>query len=195
MKKLILVSVVSITTTILILLLVFLPAKYGIDPTGLGAKIGINGLVGQSGIDKSANSNNKTGTEAQDTAEIKENSEAQSNITVPEQTNTLSDTHQEIFNLTIPPKQNLTFKFAMERDYELDYHWATDSKLLRCELRGKKQEAKDNKFKVFGKLKESKAKGFFIAPFNGEFSLFWENNTDQEVKVRLNLKGAYRVAN
>lgn len=189
--KLILVSAGSIAATLLLVFLLVLPAIYGIDPTGFGAKLGLNGVSNQ--MNQQTGINTGKGTVSQ--TRSSENAADQPNAGMQKQPEALPGEHQETFTLTVPPKQNLVFKFAMERDYELDYHWATDGKPLYAELRGQKQTAADNEFKVFGKLKENKAKGFFIAPFNGNYSLYWENKSDQAVKVRLTAKGVYKILN
>jgi hypothetical protein len=181
--KLIFVFAGSMTATFLLVFSLVLPAIYGIDPTGLGAKLGLNGLSNQADVDMGKVSVAQT--------QSSENAADQPIAGFREQ----SSERQESFALSIPPKQSLVFNLAMAKDYELDYHWATDGKPLYAELRGKKETATDNEFKVFGKLKESKAKGFFIAPFSGNYSLYWDNKSDQVVKVRLTAKGVYKVLN
>jgi hypothetical protein len=181
--KLILVFFGSMTATFLLVFALVLPAIYDIDPTGFGAMLGLNGVSSQADID--------TGKDIAAQTQSSENAADQPNAGFQEQ----PDERQETFALSVPPKQNLVFNFAMARDYELDYYWATDGKPLYAELRGKKETAKDNEFKVFGKLKESKAKGFFIAPFSGNYSVYWENKSDQAVKVRLTAKGVYKILN
>lgn len=181
--KLILVFAGSMTATFLLVFSLVLPAIYGIDPTGLGAKLGINGVSSQAAV--------SMGKDIVPQTQSPENAADQPNAVIQEQ----PEERQETFALSVPPKQNLVFNFAMARDYELDYHWATEGKPLYAELRGKKDTAKDNEFKVFGKLKESKAKGFFIAPFSGNYSLYWENKSDQDVKIRLTAKGVYKILN
>jgi hypothetical protein len=189
--KLILVSAGSIAATLLLVFLLVLPAIYGIDPTGFGAKLGLNGVSNQMNQQAAIDTDKDSVPQTRSS----ENAADQLNAGMQEQPETLLSERQETFTLTVPPKQNLVFKFAMQKDYELDYHWATDSKPLYVELRGQKHSAANNEFKVFGKLKESKAKGFFIAPFDGNYSLYWENKSDHAVTIRLMAKGVYKVLN
>jgi hypothetical protein len=166
LTTLISVSLCSILLMLLVMYLIVLPRFYGIDPTGVGAKLGITQVA--------ATPNQQ--------ADVK-----------TEVSGGMPESRQDVLTLTLAPKQSQAFKIAMERDYELNFHWATDGKPLLADLRGHKHGAKASEFKVFGKLKESRGKGFFIAPFTGEFELTWENKADQPVTVRLNAKGFYQV--
>jgi len=187
--KLILVFAGSMMATFSLVFMLILPAMYGIDPSGIGVKLGIKRVSSHEGVDN--------GKDIAAQIQGSENSSVQTDngAGVQEQSEELPGEHQETLALSVPPKRNLVFNFALAKDYELDYHWATDGKPLYAELRGQKQTASDNEFKVFGKLKESKAKGFFIAPFNGNYSIYWENKSDQDVKVRLTAKGVYKILN
>lgn len=176
--KLLLVALLSVAATLIALFLLVLPAVYGIDLTGFGIKLGLT--------DKSAQS--EAITPAQTAA-------SQPGVNPAEQAGAYPEEHQQTFALTVPPKQNLAFTVYMERDYYLDYHWATDGKPLYAELRGENPAAKDSRAKVFGKLNESKAKGFFIPPFTGNYSIYWENKTDKAITVRITAKGVYKVIN
>jgi len=99
---------------------------------------------------------------------------------------------QDTVVLTIPPKQSLDYRLAMERDYDLDYTWTANGKTVTTELRG---ETKDGKTasKTFAKLTSTIGKGFFIIPFNGQFGWHWQNKTDQPITIRLHTKGTYQV--
>lgn len=186
--KLLLVALLSVAATVLTLFLLVLPAVYGIDPTGFGTKLGLADKSSPitSAVLKSAKSEAITPVQT---------AASQPMPNLAEQASPNLEAHQETFVLTVAPKQNLSFTIYMERDYDLDYHWATDGKPLYAELRGENPTIKNSKVKVFGKLTESKAKGFFIPPFTGNYSLYWENKTDKAITVRLTAKGVYKVIN
>jgi hypothetical protein len=98
--------------------------------------------------------------------------------------------HQDTVSLVIPPKQQLSYRLAMERDYDLEYSWNTDGKSVYAEFRGEHNDANS---KLFAKTTGNKANGFFIIPFTGRFGWHWDNKTDQAITVRLTTKGAYKV--
>ena len=101
--------------------------------------------------------------------------------------------HQDTVTLVIPPKQQLSFRVAMERDYDLEYSWNTDGKPVYAEFRGEHKDAKDAYSKLFAKTVGNKAHGFFIVPFTGHFGWHWDNKTSQAITVHLTTRGAYKV--
>ena len=84
--------------------------------------------------------------------------------------------------LVIPPKQQLSNRVAMERDYS----WNTDGKPVYSELRGERTDAKGAYFKLFAKTASKKANNFFY--FSGDFGWHWDNKNDQVNTVRLTTK-------
>jgi hypothetical protein len=177
-------SLVSMLVTVTFLFVAVLPAIYGIDPTGLGKALGINGLLPQP--------NQATSAQVQ----------TQSDNIKPAQTNnappvvsaeSLPEERKDNVTLVIPPKQELNYRLFMERDYALDYSWATDGKPIYTELRGERITANKNEIKNFAKITDNKAKGFFMIPFAGNFGWHWENKSDQAITVRLTTKGAYKI--
>ena len=163
--KLFVLSTSAIVSTLLTVFLLILPAAYNFDPTGIGAKFKINGVLAL-------------------TNQLPKIEKTQSS--------TLQESQQQSFTLQVPAQQNLQFSFYMQRDYDLDYHWATDGVPLYTELRGQSEHTPNNT-KIFGTLTESKGKGFFIPPFSGNYTLFWHNKTTKLVTVHLTLKGAYKI--
>lgn len=187
MATLILVSAVSTAVALLAwVFLLLLPAVYGIDPTGFGTLSGINRADGASVRQEAAALKQPARVQPPAPAVISATGGATT------QAETMPDERQDIFNVTVPARQSQHFAFTMERDYELYYHWATDGKPLYCELHGQSQDGNGAKPKVFGKLKERKGKGFFIAPLTGKYTLSWENQTDKPVIIRLTVKGVYK---
>jgi hypothetical protein len=109
----------------------------------------------------------------------------QADVALPEQ--------QTQVSLVIPPKQQISYRLEMARDYELNYAWNTDGKAVSAELRGKRTDAKDSEYKKFASINKDKASGLFICPFNGQFGWYWQNKTNQPVTVTLLIKGTYKV--
>lgn len=118
--------------------------------------------------------------------------EKQNSQTINQTDDILPERHDTVA-LVIPPKQQLDYWLAMERDYALDYSWSTDGKAVYGELRGKHNDAKTTEVKVFAKTTSDKAHGFFIIPFTGHFGWHWDNKTDKAITVRFNIKGAYKI--
>jgi hypothetical protein len=180
-------TVTSIVTTLLLFAWV-LPSYYHSDPVGWGANLGIS----------SASVHRETKPVSHDLKladPVVDRVVAQANPTPPVAVTQAADSlaeRDDTVQLTIPPKQSLDYRLAMERDYDLDYSWTANGKTVTTELRG---ETKDGKTpsKTFAKLTSTSGKGFFIVPFNGQFGWHWQNKTNQPITIRLYSKGTYQV--
>lgn len=118
---------------------------------------------------------------------------AEQNSQAINQTSDILPERHDAVTLVIPPKQQLSYWLAMERDYDLEYSWATDGKPIYGEFQGKHSDVNTNDVKVFAKLTSDKAHALFIVPFTGHFGWHWENKTDQPITVRFTIKGAYKI--
>ncbi len=172
------VSVVTSLVTVALVFALILPSAYGIDPLGWGAKLGISHRPAQAATNIAPNGSNALAAAAQ--------------VASPSQPDDPLAEREDTVELTIPPKQGLDYRLAMERDYDLDYFWTTNGKTVYTELRG---ESKDGKMasKTFAKLTSASGKGFFIIPFIGQFGWHWQNKTDQPITIRLHTKGTYQM--
>lgn len=184
----VIVSVVTSTVTAMLVFAYVLPAHYGVDPIGWGGKLGITNTQTQTGT---VNIQNKFQPPSQTAAQTQDQSNTAPLAVTPQLDDPLA-IRQDTVELTIAPKQSLDYRLAMERDYDLDYHWTANGKTVYTELRG---EPKDGKApsKTFAKLTSTTGKGFFIIPFNGQFGWHWQNKSDQPVTLRLHTKGHYQV--
>lgn len=186
-----LVAVSALTTilTTVLLLAYVLPAYYGIDPIGWGTKLGIIGKPTPAGTVAVTHT---APTPSQPATQIANPSNAAAAAASPQTDDPLA-VRQDTVELTIPARQSLDYRLAMERDYDLDYHWAAKGGKLTTELRGESDDGKVSS-KTFATLKNSDTgKGFFIIPFNGKFGWHWLNKTDQTITLRLHTKGHYQV--
>lgn len=182
----ILVAVISSFSAVVLVLILVLPAAYGVDPTGLGGKLGIV---------QSANSKSSEVSVAERQPQKINTSAQASAAAIPTDIPSgLEPEREDTVTLEIAPKQSLDYRIAMERDYALKYTWKTEGKPLHFEFRGERTgEGGVVEHKIFGKKTGDKATSFFIVPFNGNFGWHWENNSGQPVTIWLNTKGAYKV--
>jgi hypothetical protein len=179
-------TVISVLTSILLYAWV-LPRFFDSDPIGWAAKLG--GSAAAQTDAALVSHDFKTALPAVDRAV------AQANPTPPVAVTPADDPlaeRQDTVALTIPSKQSLDYRLAMERDYDLDYTWTANGKTIYAELRGEATDSKTPSL-TFAKLTSTSGKGFFIIPFNGQFGWHWQNKTDQPITIRLHTKGTYQV--
>jgi hypothetical protein len=191
-KSLINASLVAVLLALAILFAAVLPAEYGIDPTGLGKKMGLTVLmVGQSAqVAKNCPETAQARVQVGDKAtEINVN---QPLATATQRTDAATERNDTV-SIVIPPKKGLEYKFYMERDYALDYSWKTDGKPIYFDFHGEPKGAKNGYFKSYATATDSKDSGSLITPFEGIHGWFWENVSDQPITIRLNTKGVYKI--
>jgi hypothetical protein len=188
-KSLINASLVAVLLALLILFTAVLPAEYGIDPTGLGKKFGLNVLAEQT---TQVAKNCPEAAQAQVGDRAKEINTNQASATVTQLADVATERNDTV-TIVIPPKKGLEYKFYMERDYALDYSWKTDGKPVYFDFHGEPNGAKNGYFKSYATATDSKASGSLMTPFEGIHGWFWENASDKPITIQLNTKGVYKI--
>ncbi len=185
---LITVALLSGLTAVLLVIALVLPAAYGIDPTGIGGKLGlVKAQPGQPG------NLARTASKAKpDTLPPGQASTASKPI-VTDIDNGLEPEREDTVSVIVPPKSTMAYRVTMLRDYALNYHWKTDGKKVNLSFRGEGKNTPLKIFKDFSKDQLAKGQGLFIVPFPGVFGWYWENQSDQPVTVWLSARGAYQV--
>lgn len=189
--SLILISALtSIVTTVLLFAWV-LPVCFDSDPVSWRAQLGISSPSAQTQAIV-VKQDFKSTVHAVDQVQQGATQENQASADAAQQADDSLAERQDTVELSIPARRSLDYRLAMERDYDLDYHWTANDKTVYTELRG---EAKDGSApsKTFAKLSSTTGKGFFIIPFNGQFGWHWQNKSDQPITIRLHTKGTYQV--
>jgi hypothetical protein len=187
-KSLINASLFAVLLAILILFTAVLPAEYGIDPTGLGRKLGLTVLAEQSS-QIAKNCPETAQATIDNTSESTANQALATVATQAEVTTERSDT----VSIVIPPKKGVEYKFYMERDYALNYSWKTDGKPIYFDFHGEPKGAKNGYFKSYATATDSKSSGSLMTPFEGIHGWFWENASDSSITIQLNTKGVYKI--
>ncbi len=167
LKTLVISSIVAVILAFIVLICFIAPAEFGIDPTGLGKKMGLIVLAKSISPDNKTVINCPTGKQAQ----------AWSNIVI----------------ITIPANAGLEYKFNVKKDNELAYAWETDGEKLYFDFHGEPAGDTTGYFKSFKETTDSQSKGSLIAPFSGSHGWYWENKTSTPVQVTLKTKGQYQI--
>ena len=190
-KALINASLVAVLLAMVTLFAAVLPAEYGIDPTGLGKKMGLTMLAEQSSpIAKDCSGTTQAQKHGGD--EITESAANQASASTALQADLITERNDTV-TIVIPPKKGLEYKFYMEKDHELNYSWGTDGKPIYFDFHGEPKGAKNGYFKSYTTATDNKSSGSLTTPFEGIHGWFWENGTDQPITIQLTTKGVYRV--
>jgi hypothetical protein len=162
----------------LTLVMVVLPAEYGVDPFGTGARLGLLplGVVGQlvDGLNRSAAAR-----------------EAAPNAVVAAEAHPF---HQETVEFTIEPRDFIEYKYRLDEGQALLYSWTATS-AVTYELHAEPDGAPRGYAESYEKKPQTReASGTLTAPFSGIHGWYWENAGDQPVRVVLKSAGFYSMS-
>jgi hypothetical protein len=160
----------------LILVMFVLPAEYGVDPLGTGARFGLIelGLTGQR-------------VEALDAA-ASGNVSGQAILVGQERA-----FQEETVTFTLAPREGMEYKYRLDKGEALLYSW-TATATVNFEAHAEPDGAPRGYAQTYEKGQGTRQSGTLTAPFSGIHGWFWENTTDQEMTVTLRAAGFYNVA-
>ncbi|MBL8447125.1 MAG: hypothetical protein JNJ44_06890 [Zoogloeaceae bacterium] len=165
-KRLIQASLVALAVAGGVLTIAILPAEYGLDPTGLGGKLGLTALHSASVRTPPA----PQGPLQQHVA--------------PYRTNTVT--------VTLAPRQGAEIKAVMEEGQSFVFEWASENGPVYVDMHGDPPNAPKDVFTSYWTgADQFSARGNFQAPFKGNHGWYWENRTDHPVTIRLKTSGFY----
>ncbi len=160
--------------------MVYLPAEYGKDPTGVGSVLGLT----QMGVIKQQ-------LAAED--EIQHGSDKSSSLIDSVLGIFTSAAHaQEAWKdettFTLEPGASFEIKATMEKGATLNYVWVATGGRINFDLHAHSGSEKVTYEKGRGK---TSGKGSFETPFAGDHGWFWRNRDNVDVTVKLQLLGDY----
>lgn len=163
----------------LLLVTAVLPAEYGIDPTGLGARLGLVSL--------SVSQSVPAATEAP-SAEA----EPMAVSTLQAVWKSATPYRNDELTLTLRPDEGAEIKTKMRAGDRFVFNWAAEGGTVNFDMHGEAPNAKNDEFTSYWKGKsEDKGHGAFEAPFDGTHGWYWRNRGKQPVTVRVKTSGFY----
>jgi len=161
----------------LIFVMFVLPAEYGIDPLGTGAKVGLLelGAVGQ---------------QVQALTDASASGAGQATIVVPQERAFKGET----VTFTVGPHQGMEYKYRLDEGEALLYSWSASGP-VNYEFHAEPDGAPRGYAQTYEKAeRKNEASGTLTAPFPGIHGWYWENTTDQDVTVTLTTSGFYNMS-
>jgi hypothetical protein len=162
----------------LIFVMFVLPAEYGIDPLGTGARFGLLelGLTGQQ-------------VEAMEAAAAAGGGPGQP-IVVPQERAFQAETVE----FTIAAGEWVEYKYRLDKGEALLYSWKATAP-VNFEFHAEPDSGPRGYAQTYEKGSgTSEASGTMNAPFSGIHGWWWENATGQEVTVTLTASGFYNMS-
>jgi hypothetical protein len=161
----------------LILVMFILPAEFGVDPLGTGARFGLLelGLTGQrvEALDAAASAN--TGGQP---------------IIVGQE----RPFQEETIEFKVPARDGMEYKYRLDKGEALLYSWKSSGP-VNYELHAEPDGGPRGYAQSYEKGPQAtQASGTLTAPFSGIHGWYWENTSDQEVTVTLTAVGFYNMS-
>lgn len=157
-----------------------LPAEYGVDPTGLGRRLGLAAIA----------SPPVTVVEAPVTAGGRLAPTANGPLGVYP-----AEFKLDVFEIVLGPYEYVEYKYRMEQDATLLYSW-TATGALRHDMHGERLTGATGgpPEESFDTQDRRQANGTLTAPFAGIHGWYWENPGGETITIRLTSAGYYTSA-
>ena len=182
-RRLLKATAIAIAVAGVILVTTVLPAEYGVDPTGIGAGLGLDVLAGS--------------TEAAELPATPKSAEPELDAVgqplKPVQASTVSKHQgayrQDTLSLILPPGEGAEIKAAMRAGDALVFHWVATGEVA-VDMHGERTDAAKDEYTSYWIEKvQQEASGTFTAPFDGSHGWYWLNRGKAPVTVQVDVAG------
>jgi hypothetical protein len=153
-----------------------LPAEYGMDPTGAGRALGIDGM-------------------AMAAAPSPAPASAAATTAVPDMASIIrtGEWREDTVTITLAPHSGQEVKAHMASGDSFVFAWQAEGGPVRADMHGEETNAAEGEFTSYWDDREIEAgQGVFTAPFAGAHGWYWRNKGDNPVTVTVRLSGFYR---
>jgi hypothetical protein len=188
-KRLGLSIAAAIIGAALLLVLIVLPAEYGVDPTGLGARMGLTAMNEPA---RTLQIQDVTGGNA---------GYREVNVPDPGQPTPLpnpavvqlktTDAPTKTLTVRLEPEQETEIKAALDAAQVILYSWRADGEVY-VDFHGHEPGAGREFVRYEEQQSGHEGRGSLVAPFTGEHGWFWLNISDKPVTITLTLSGYYK---
>lgn len=176
---------VAVLVAAAVLMFCVLPAEYGIDPSGIGARIGLTAMsTPQETIDAESEPPARPAVIEQPAVLPISVLEAVWKSEQPFRNDEMS--------LMLKPNEGAEIKALMRAGDRLVFTWVAEGGGVNFDMHGEVLGATNDEFTSYWKGRnESSGHGAFQAPFAGTHGWFWRNRGTVSVTVRVKTSGYY----
>lgn len=203
--RLVRATVLSMLVAAVILVTTVLPAEYGIDPTGIGARLGLDALhtpADSATPEESVAANSATATPAAAAAAPDNDDDgtlaAKAAAAFGANTGQTFDTaaysmsigelRSDTFSVTLQPGKGAEVKATLKAGDGLVFRW-TASADVAVDMHGEVPDAKGTWTSYAVESAQREAAGTFVASFDGTHGWYWQNRGTQPVTVDIAVSG------
>ena len=177
---------IAVVIALAVLITAVLPAEYGIDPTGIGRKLGLGKLAAVS-VDTPpplVSAGSAPATLAQ--GSVAPSAPAQTVLQRAE------PFRSDEMMLTLKAGEGAEIKAAMRQGDQFVFGWTAENGKVEFDMHGEATNARNDDFTSYWKgTGQAEGHGAFAAPFDGTHGWYWLNRGKQPVSVRVKVSGFY----
>ncbi len=182
-RRLLKATAIAIGVAAVILVTTVLPAEYGVDPTGVGARLGLDVLAG------SAQAAQLPATTKSGGPEVDAVGQPLKPVQAAPVRKHQGAYREETLSLTLPPGQGAEIKAAMKTGETLVFQWNASGEVA-VDMHGERTGAAKDEYTSYWIEKiQKEASGAFTAPFDGSHGWYWLNRGKEPVTVQVSVAG------
>jgi hypothetical protein len=170
----------SVAAAAALLVVVVLPAEYGIDWTGAGRVLGLTTMGKQKVAAAKA---------AAAPAAVAAANGSSAPAPVQYATSAGRALRNDSVDVTLPPKGEVEYKAVLAEGDVIVYEWDAAGASLTFDFHGEPDAGPQGAFLSFEKGSAAKGTGTLRAPFAGTHGWYWRNQTAATVVIRLKVSG------
>ena len=168
----------------LLLVMVVLPAEYGIDPLGTGRRLGLTAIASPPAVTESI----ETPTNPEEA------------LMIPAQRGPVGEYPRpfktDVYEVVLAAREGIEYKYHLEKGAAMFYAWTAGAPVI-YDFHGERSGLVSDggpSSESYDKGTRARATGSFSAPFGGIHGWYWENTGSAPVTVRLTSSGFYNSA-
>lgn len=182
-------TVIAIIVAVVLLVMIVLPAEYGVDPTRVGRVLGLTEM-GEIKMTLAEEARKAAAAEnAQKNSGQTPTVQPKQNTATNQPTGSNAATKSDEMTVTLKPGEGAEIKLEMAKGGKVNYDWKASGGVLNHDTHG------DNASKAFISYKKGTGvtgdAGELVADFDGSHGWFWRNRTAAAVTVTLKTNGEY----
>lgn len=201
-RQLVKATFAAVIVAAVILVTMVLPAEYGIDPTGIGARLGLDALSStaetaeqplpqpQPAVNSMLSIPDTEAATAALTAKAGEAFGANAGQSFDPKAVSLRGTpyRRDTLTVTLPPGKGAEVKAMLKSSDGMVFHWKANGDVA-LDMHGERVGIKNAWTSYAIEKVKREAAGTFIAPFDGSHGWYWQNRGTDPVTVQIEVAG------
>jgi hypothetical protein len=170
-------TAIALIVAAVILVTIVLPAEYGVDPTGIGERLGLTAMARAT---------------APQPIELPTGDAALKPVANGSQMQYGAPFRTDSIQFTLGPYDYVEYKYVLDEGAQMQFSWKATAPVIH-DFHG---DRADNPEQVtsYDKSTRPDANAAFTAPFRGIHGWYWENPGDETITVTLKSNGFYASA-